>query len=94
MEAGNGIMARIDELRRRADAADSIRREQWSRINKQDRELTGYEKDIGNIRDDLKELKDDFNEQMKWIRRGMWAAATAFGTFILMLAGVLAAVLS
>jgi hypothetical protein len=93
MEA-NGFAARLDELRRRADEADRIRREQWNVINGQGKELTGVDRDIKSIKDDLSELKKDFGEQFQWVRRGMWVAAGTFMTFILMLAGVLAAVVS
>jgi hypothetical protein len=50
--------------------------------------------DVKNIREDIAEMKADFGGQMKWIRRGMWAAASAFLVFILMLAAVIVAVLS
>lgn len=90
MEASNGISARLDELFRRADRADKVRAEQWKSINEQGKEMTGFSRDVENIREDIKDLSD----QVRWLRRGMWAAAATFSTFILMLAGVLAAVLS
>lgn len=93
MEA-NGFLARLNEHDRRLGEIDRARSRQWDRINEQGREQTAFKKDVENIRDDIKEMKDDFGEQMKWIRRGMWVAAGTFLTFILMLAGVLAAVLA
>lgn len=90
MEASNGVAARLDELFRRADRADKVRADQWKAINAQDKKMGETNKDIENIREDIKEL----SEQMKWIGRGMWAASATLVTFILMLAAVLVAVLS
>ena len=93
MEAGNGIVARLHEHDRRLDAHDRTRERMWEEIHDSKVKHTEVRSDVTSIKEDIAEMKDDFGEQMKWIRRGMWAAASTFLVFILMLAGVLVAVL-
>lgn len=90
MEASNGIATRIGEHERRLNGADRARaalRDEISGIRVENGER---KKAIENIEGDIKEMK----EQMTWIRRGMWTAAAFLISSTLLLAGVLAAVLS
>jgi len=88
------MAARLQEHDRRLDGHDRSKGKMWEQIHDGKLKHTEVKGDVRNIRDDIIELKNDFGGQMKWIRRGMWAAASTFLIFILMLAGVLVAVLS
>lgn len=56
--------------------------------NKQGREVAVIKNTVGTISNDITAIKADFESQMSWIRRGLWAAAGTFLVFTLALAQV------
>ena len=52
-------------------------------------EVREIREDIGEMKRELARAREEQKGEMVWIRRGLWAAAASFMTFVLMLAAVI-----
>lgn len=64
---GNGYMARIEELQRRADHTDEDRRRVWERLGADDKQMGVIENEIGHVREDVRELGEKLTAQSRWL---------------------------
>lgn len=72
----------VSELRN-----DSARHE--TEIKVTGTEVREIREDIGEMKRELSKAREEQRSEMVWIRRGLWAAAASFTTFVLMLAAVI-----
>jgi hypothetical protein len=108
MEAGNGSATlgfRVKVLERSEEATRKSIGEHQTSIAVQGHDIAGLGDDIhdldgvvAGVRKELREglaaIRSEFAGELKWIRRGLWAAAAFFLTFTVALIAVIATVLS
>lgn len=89
MEAGvltNGVIERLNQLERRMGLSEDDRRDIW-------RHQGAQEKENAVINERLKSMHSEQLEQgaeIRWIRRGLWAAAGLFATLVVGIISLLA----
>jgi peptidoglycan hydrolase CwlO-like protein len=56
----------------------------------QDVDIAVMHTELREVREDIRELKQNVEAQMAWVRRGLWIAAGTFLMFVIALAGLVA----
>lgn len=64
---GNGYMARIEELQRRATHCDTDRQRVWERLSAGDRQQGVIETEIQHVRGDVAALGDKLTSHARWL---------------------------
>lgn len=64
---GNGYMARIEELQRRAEHADADRQRVWERLSAGDRQMGVIENEVKHVREDVVALGHKLTAQTRWL---------------------------
>lgn len=78
------LQERLRGLENRTDANHNGLAEQRNANARQDKEIAVTHIELEGVREDLHEIR----AQMKWVMRGLWAAAATFTVFFLGVAGL------
>lgn len=82
MEGFAAIEERLRSLSERVTANhDSVGSLRGKQANQQV-EIAVIHTELSGAREDIAELKNYVEDQLKWVRRGLWAAAATFTMFI------------
>jgi septal ring factor EnvC (AmiA/AmiB activator) len=81
--------ARLDSSHRSVTELRNTTARHETEIKVTGTEVREIREDIGEMKHELSEARKEQKAEMVWIRRGLWAAAASFMTFVLMLAALI-----
>ena|SRR6187200_1727023 len=84
-----GIEGRLDASHRTTTELRGVSARHETEIKVTGTEVREIREDIGEMKRELAKAREEQKGEMVWIRRGLWAAAASFMTFVLMLAAVI-----
>jgi hypothetical protein len=79
MTLANGALERLNQLERRIADSEADRRDIWRQQGILEKAQAVTDEQAKGTREDLNEIRNE----LRWVRRGMWAAAGFFAMLII-----------